>query len=73
MIGEIGLIFSVIFHGVNGFRIIYVDMIKPSAWNIKSERKAAKITLAVSIALWLPAAGIMGYKLLLNNFGMFGG
>lgn len=73
MIGEIGLIFSVIFHGVNGFRIIYVDMIKPSAWNIKSERKAAKITLAVSIVLWLPAAGIMGYKLLLNNFGMFGG
>ncbi len=73
MIGEIGLVFSVIYHGVNGFRIIYADMVKPSAWSIRSERLAAKLTLVISLVLWLPAAGIMGYNLLHYNFGMFGG
>ena len=73
MIGEIGLVFSVIYHGVNGFRIIYADMVKPSAWSIKRERISARWTLAISIVLWLPAAGIMGYNMLYYNFGMFGG
>jgi succinate dehydrogenase hydrophobic anchor subunit len=73
MIGEIGLVFSVIYHGVNGFRIIYADMVKPSGWNIRSERIATRVTLAISVLLWLPAAGIMGYNLLYHNFGMFGG
>jgi succinate dehydrogenase / fumarate reductase cytochrome b subunit len=73
MIGEILLVFAVIYHGINGFRVIYVDMVKPAAWTIKAQRKAATWTLAVSIVLWLPAAGIMGYNLLHHNFGMFGG
>lgn len=73
MLGEIGLIFSVIYHGVNGFRIIYADMVKPNLWTIDKERISTRVTLVVSVLLWLPAAGIMGYNLLLNNFGMFGG
>lgn len=73
MIGEIGLVFSVIYHGVNGFRLIYADMVKPSAWSIKKERISTRWTLAISIVIWLPAAGIMGYKMLFHNFGMFGG
>lgn len=73
MIGEIFLVFSVIYHGVNGLRVIYLDMVKPAAWTIKAQRKAAQWTLAISIVLWIPAAGIMGYNLLFHNFGMFGG
>lgn len=73
MLGEIGLVFSVIYHGVNGFRIIYADMFKPSAWSITRARNSARWTLVISVVLWLPAAGIMMYKLLLHNFGMFGG
>lgn len=73
MLGEIGLVFSVIYHGVNGFRIIYVDMVNPSGWSINSERRSARWTLGISVLLWLPAAGIMMYKLVFYNFGMFGG
>ncbi|MEK6256524.1 MAG: succinate dehydrogenase, cytochrome b556 subunit [Chloroflexota bacterium] len=73
MLGEIGLVFAVIYHGVNGFRIIYADMVKPSAWSISRERKSARWTLIISVLLWLPAAGIMMYKLLFYNFGLFGG
>lgn len=73
MLGEIGLVFSVIFHGVNGLRIAYLDLRKPSGWHIESQRKSVRSTLIVSIILWLPAAAIMGYNLLHYNFGMFGG
>src|SRR5512138_3711745 len=31
-IGEIGLVFCVIYHGLNGLRIAYFDMIKPKLW-----------------------------------------
>ncbi|HLF90656.1 MAG TPA: succinate dehydrogenase, cytochrome b556 subunit [Anaerolineales bacterium] len=71
MLGEIALVFSVIFHGVNGLRIAYLDMRKPTGWQIESQRKSARATLVISIILWLPAAGLMGYHLLHNNFGMF--
>jgi len=71
MLGEIALVFSVIFHGVNGLRIAYLDMWKPSGWHVESQRKSVRTTLIVSIVLWLPAAGLMSYHLLHNNFGMF--
>lgn len=73
MIGEIGLVFSVIFHGVNGLRIAYLDLRKPSGWHIESQRKSVRTTLIATIILWLPAAVWMGYNLLHYNFGMFGG
>lgn len=69
MLGEIALVFCVIFHGVNGLRIAYYDMFKPQAWNIESQRKSVRWTLAISIVLWLPAAAIMGYHLLHKTLG----
>lgn len=62
MVGEIGLVFSVIFHGVNGLRIAYLDLFKPTKWKIETQRNAVRWTLTVSIILWLPPAAIM-----LNN------
>ncbi|MCB9135804.1 MAG: succinate dehydrogenase, cytochrome b556 subunit [Anaerolineales bacterium] len=73
MLGEIGLVFSVIFHGVNGLRIAFLDLRKPSGWHIESQRKSVRTTLTISIILWLPAALWMGYNLLHYNFHMFGG
>jgi succinate dehydrogenase / fumarate reductase cytochrome b subunit len=64
MIGEIGLVFSVIFHGVNGLRIAYLDLFKPKKWRIDSQRSAVRWTLGLSIILWLPAAVIMFSNLL---------
>jgi len=73
MLGEIGLVFCVLFHGVNGLRIAYFDMFKPAGWEIEPARKSVWITVIVSVVLWLPAAGVMGYNLLHYNFGLFGG
>ena len=66
MIGEIILVFCVIFHGVNGLRIAYYDMFKPAAWNIPGQRQSVRVTLGVRIVLWLPAAFIMGSNLVRN-------
>lgn len=66
MLGEIGLVFSVIFHGVNGLRIAYVDLFKPAAWTIDKQRRAARTVLLLSLLLWLPAAFIMGCNLVEN-------
>ena len=73
MIGEIGLVFSLISHGVNGVRIAYIDFLKPEAWNIKAQEKGVRATLAISTLLWLPAALIMLRSLIIHNFGLFGG
>jgi succinate dehydrogenase / fumarate reductase cytochrome b subunit len=64
LLGEIALVFCVIYHGVNGLRIIYQDMVKPSSWTIRTQRRAARWTLALSILIWLPAAFIMFRTLL---------
>lgn len=71
--GEIILVFCVLFHGVNGLRIAFVDLFAPKFWALASARQAVRWTLAVSIVLWLPAAAIMLRSLLVNNFGLFGG
>lgn len=59
MVGEIALVFCVIFHGANGLRIAYFDLFKPKKWRIDSQRQAVRWTLGLSIILWLPAAVIM--------------
>ncbi len=64
MLGEIGLVFSVIYHGVNGLRIAYLDLRKPQNWTIDKQRRAARIVLGVSVVLWLPAAFIMARSLI---------
>lgn len=70
MIGEILLVFSVIYHGVNGLRIAYFDLYRPDLWNIETNRKSAIWTLVISVVLWLPAAYLMGRALLIHNFGL---
>jgi succinate dehydrogenase / fumarate reductase cytochrome b subunit len=69
MLGEIGLVFLVIYHGMNGAKIAIFDLFVPDRWNIETQRKSAKWTLGISILLWLPAAYIMGRSLLEHNFG----
>ena len=60
MIAEIFLVFSVIYHGVNGARIALLDLYLVKNWNTKTQRKAVLWTLFISILLWFPAALIMG-------------
>ncbi len=72
-IGEIALTFCLFFHGVNGARIAYMDIIKPTAWNIESEKRSSMIALIITLVLFVPSAGFMFYNLLRHNFGMFGG
>jgi succinate dehydrogenase / fumarate reductase cytochrome b subunit len=73
MLGEIGLVFSVIFHGVNGIRIALVDLKFSDKWAIKSQQKGVRFTVILSVILWLPAAAIMMRSMLIHNFGLFGG
>jgi succinate dehydrogenase / fumarate reductase cytochrome b subunit len=73
MLGEIALVFSVVFHGVNGIRIAVIDLYKPESWTIERQRVAARWTLALSVLLWLPAGAWMFYSMLVHNFGLFGG
>lgn len=64
MIGEIFLVFSVIYHGVNGARISILDLFLVKNWEVRTQRNSVAWTLIVSIVLWLPAAIIMGRNVL---------
>lgn len=64
MIGEIFLVFSVIYHGVNGVRIAILDLYLTKNWENKTHHNSVKWTLVVSVLLWLPAAFIMGRNVL---------
>jgi succinate dehydrogenase / fumarate reductase cytochrome b subunit len=70
MIGEIALVFAVIYHGINGARIAIFDLFMPEKWNIETQRKSAFLTLGLAIVIWLPAAYMMGRALLEHNFGL---
>lgn len=70
VLGEIALVFSVIYHGVNGLRIAAVDLWLPERWNIKAQERGVRGTLVISVLLWLPAAGLMMKSLLEHNFGI---
>ena len=72
-LGEIVLVFCVLYHGVNGLRIAYFDMFAPKNWAIPAERKTFWWTLGISLGLWVPAAGVMLFNLLRFNYGLFGG
>jgi succinate dehydrogenase / fumarate reductase cytochrome b subunit len=69
MLGEIALVFCVIYHGVNGARIALFDLFAPRYWQNPSQSRSAFLTLAVALLLWLPAAYWMGRSLLIHNFG----
>lgn len=68
MLGEIALVFSVIYHGVNGLRIAILDLWAPSKWTIGFSRNTVRATLLLSLLLWAPAGAWMFYNLLLNSF-----
>lgn len=71
-IGEITLVFSVLYHGANGLRIAFFDFF-PKYWKKEYSRNWVWITLIIAVILWLPLAGVMGFNILKYNFGMFGG
>jgi succinate dehydrogenase / fumarate reductase cytochrome b subunit len=70
MLGEIILVFCVIYHGVNGARIAIFDLLLPGKWNIITQRRSAVWVLTIAILLWLPAAYLMARSLLIHNFGL---
>ena len=72
-LGEIALIFCLFFHGVNGVRLAYLDLVKPTNWTIEDQRRSALIALIATLVLFIPSAGWMFYNLLVHNFGLFGG
>ena len=63
-VGEILLVLSVIYHGLNGLRIIYFDMVNPDMWTIEINRKSVIWTWVITLVLWLPAAVVMGSHIL---------
>lgn len=72
-LGEVALVFCVIFHGVNGLRIAYFDLFAPKNWELHRSRISTRVTLLISLLLWVPASVIMLRNLLIHNFGLFGG
>lgn len=70
MLGEIVLVFCVIYHGVNGARIALFDLFAPDRWNKETQRKSTYWTLGIAVLLWLPAAFLMGRSMLVYNFGL---
>ncbi len=72
-LAEVGLIFCVFFHGVNGLRIAILDLFAPKGWNILTQKQLTAWTLAITLVLWIPATVLMLRNLLIHNFGLFGG
>lgn len=62
MIGEIALVAGVLYHGMNGLKIIYFD-VQPQRWNHANEQRANLLIYVGTFVLWLPAAIIMGNNL----------
>ncbi len=66
MLGEILLVAAVLFHGVNGLKIILYDTY-PHWWNKNFERQSFWKVAVLTFILWLPAAYFMGRALYVNN------
>jgi succinate dehydrogenase / fumarate reductase cytochrome b subunit len=66
MLGEIVLVFCVLYHGANGLRIALFDLY-PHFWTEARQRRAFRWVLGVAILLWLPAAFLMGRALIVHN------
>jgi succinate dehydrogenase / fumarate reductase, cytochrome b subunit len=67
-IGEIGLIFCVFYHGVNGLKLAYFDLFAPKKWMADSEHRTARQVLILALILWIPSAVWMARNILINNF-----
>jgi succinate dehydrogenase / fumarate reductase cytochrome b subunit len=70
MTAEIVMAFFVVYHGVNGLRIAYLDLFRPDLWATASTRKATRAVFIATVLLWLPALFIMGRYLLKYGFGL---
>ncbi len=66
MLGEIALVAAILFHGLNGYKIIYFDQ-KPLRWRAENEAKWFWAICGLSFVLWLPAAFIMARSLYINS------
>ena len=66
MLGEILLVAAVLYHGVNGLKIILFDAF-PHWWRTDRERAAFWKVAVLTFLLWLPAAYLMGRQLYLYN------
>jgi succinate dehydrogenase cytochrome b556 subunit len=66
MISEIMLVGAVLYHGLNGYRVIYFDL-KPDRWNAHNSARWFWGVCAGAFLLWLPAAFFMGRSAYLNN------
>jgi succinate dehydrogenase cytochrome b556 subunit len=66
MVGEIVLVAAVIFHGINGLKIILYDTF-PHWWNKDFERQAFWKVAVMTVVLWAPAAYFMGRSLYLHS------
>jgi succinate dehydrogenase / fumarate reductase cytochrome b subunit len=73
MIAEITISFFVVYHGVNGLRIAYIDLFRPDLLEKQSAKKFMSAVLLITILLWSPVLVIMGYDLLKYGFGFLGG
>jgi succinate dehydrogenase membrane anchor subunit len=62
MVGEILLVAAVIYHGVNGLKIILNDTF-PQWWNKAPERSSFWRVGVITALLWAPAAFLMGRNL----------
>jgi succinate dehydrogenase / fumarate reductase cytochrome b subunit len=55
-IGELGLVFCLFFHGVNGVRLAYLDLVKPKGWTKEGEPRSVVVILVISLLLFIPSA-----------------
>lgn len=67
MLGEILLVAAVLFHGVNGLKIILYDAF-PNWWKKDFERQSFWKVAIITFILWVPAAYFMGRALYIHNF-----
>jgi len=61
-IGELGLVFCLYFHGVNGLRLAYLDLVKPKGWTRDNEPRTVLIILVITMLLFIPSAIYMVIK-----------
>jgi succinate dehydrogenase / fumarate reductase cytochrome b subunit len=67
MLGEIALVAGVLYHGLNGVKIIVFDF-WPQLWTVEREKKATWAVMIGTFILWLPTAIWMGSALIQCNF-----
>ncbi len=68
MVGEMMLVAGVIYHGLNGLRIIIFDLY-PHLWTEQHQKTWFWVAFVGTVILWLPAGFLMGRALLYFSFG----